>query len=436
MILKFFAIFIFVKYMSSFYKILLLITLSVFSTLNLSAEDDFRQNTTTKNLTQQQLNILNNTLVKNGVKNTQFEELLTKICTDENAALLNKITQPTWSTKLTKLSNDLANAPPAFKNKIIQTPQLVEAWEVLDDALVDDLIRKNIDEVEFVDDFINNNPNKTKTQITSDINTQGYNAWKLVNAGGDVAKLTSILQKSEFTSIFNKLKNLPTTPNRAIRYASINAFRDEFIRLHSLNSTGVKSLDKVLDDFDNLVSNYSNITNIEKYVDELMQTPTKFKGGAYGLEILNNLSQTNLNGKTLVKFEASIDDLADASTGCRFDLQFSDGTQMIFVETKNYASSTSFTSSFYNQFKAYISNPNVTNIDQIKYFFRANPNITKAERVQKFKNMLLNGDKYEEIYNVNQTLMNSLGLSESNYLKALLESDNVNHQFFNFIEIF
>ncbi len=185
MILKFFAIFIFVKYMSSFYKILLLITLSVFSTLNLSAEDDFRQNTTTKNLTQQQLNILNNTLVKNGVKNTQFEELLTKICTDENAALLNKITQPTWSTKLTKLSNDLANAPPAFKNKIIQTPQLVEAWEVLDDALVDDLIRKNIDEVEFVDDFINNNPNKTKTQITADINTQGYNAWKLAQGVDD-----------------------------------------------------------------------------------------------------------------------------------------------------------------------------------------------------------------------------------------------------------
>jgi hypothetical protein len=62
--------------------------------------------------------------------------------------------------------------------------------------------------------------------------------------------------------------------------------------------------------------------------------------------------------------------------------------------------------------------------------------IIKAERVQKFKNMLLNGDKYEEIFSANEALMNTLGFSESSYFKALLQSDNTSHQFFNFIEVY
>src|SRR5699024_1082421 len=117
--------------------------------------------------------------------------------------------------------------------------------------------------------------------------------------------------------------------------------------------------------------NYSNVPNVEKYVDELMQSQYKFKGGSFGLEILNDLPPA-LQGKTLTKFEASIDDLDDLAGGCRFDLQFSDGTKLVYIETKNYAKTTAFSNSFYNQFKAYISNPSVTSIDDIKYYFRAN----------------------------------------------------------------
>ena len=121
----------------------------------------------------------------------------------------------------------------------------------------------------------------------------------------------------------------------------------------------------------------------------------------------------------------------------RFDMFFEDGLGLkIFVETKNYASTTGFTSSFYNQFKAYISNQNVTSIDQLRYFFRANDGISKAERVQKFKNMLLNGNKYEEIYNSNKNLFNSMQITDEGKLKLLLESQNISHQFFNFIEVF
>ncbi len=196
----------------------------------------------------------------------------------------------------------------------------------------------------------------------------------------------------------------------------------------------MKNIDGVLDDFDFLVTNHSSVPNIEKYVDELMQSQNKFKGGAFGLEILSDLPPS-LQGKTLTKFEASID-LDDLAGDCRFDLQFTDGSKLVYIETKNYAKSTAFSSDFYNQFKAYISNSSVTNIDDIKYFFKANAGITKAERVQKFKNMLLNGNKYDEIYNSNKNLFNSMQITDEGKLKLLLESQNTSHQFFNFIEVF
>ncbi len=117
--------------------------------------------------------------------NTNVSATEVGVIKSQNAILINN-TNAFWSTKLTKLSNDLVYAPPAFRIKILNNLQLIEAWEVLDDAGVDDLIRKNIDEVEFVDDFVKNNPNKTKAQVTADINTQGYSAWKLANAGSDL----------------------------------------------------------------------------------------------------------------------------------------------------------------------------------------------------------------------------------------------------------
>lgn len=203
-----------------------------------------------------------------------------------------------------------------------------------------------------------------------------------------ITKLDNILAKSGFSGaggIFSKLPK--NTPLRQARYSSLQSFRDEFIKLYGQTNSGVKSLDEVLDDFDNLIVKHSSVPNIEQYVDELMEQQSKFKGGTFGLEILNNLP-TSLQGKTLIKFEASIDDISE----CRFDLLFEDGNQLkVFVETKNYAQSTSFSSSFYNQFKTYISNPAVTNIDEIKYFFRANAGISKTERVQKFKNLINSG---------------------------------------------
>lgn len=227
-----------------------------------------------------------------------------------------------------------------------------------------------------------------------------------------VSTLGSILDKPQFNTLFNKLKQLPTTGNnRAARYASKETFRDEFIRLHGLNADGVKDIDEVLIDFDNLVSNHSNIPNVEQYIDELMQSGSKFKGGAYGLDILTNMPPP-LQGKLLIGFEASIDDISD----CRFDLLFEDANSVrMFVETKNYASSTTFSSSFFNQFKAYISNSNLSNLNQIKYYFKANIGVSKTTQVAKFKAMFSSIAKREELFRVmSQNLKNQLRIEDIN----------------------
>ncbi len=165
----------------------------------------------------------------------------------QNAILINN-TNTFWSTKLTKLSNDLANAPPAFRIKILNNLQLIETWEVLNDAGVDDLIRKNIDEVEFVDDFIKNNPNKTKAQVTADINTQGYTAWKLAQGGGDL-----------LTTLKSTLNNVPTNLLNKLDNWSI----DELTRLEShLNKypdlAGELSNPKLFDAVETIVKNPEN----------------------------------------------------------------------------------------------------------------------------------------------------------------------------------
>jgi hypothetical protein len=270
------------------------------------------------------------------------------------------------------------------------------------------------------------------------------NVWNGVEVATDpVSKMNTILAKNGFSGtggIYEQLNNLSPSARRTADYASLESFRDKFLSLHNANTTGIKSIDEVIDDFDNLVTNHYNIPNVVDYVDELMQTKDKFKGGAFGLEILNDLPPP-LQGKTLTHFEAGIDDVGTtgtASTNCRFDMQFSDGTNLIFIETKNYAKTTAFSSSFYNQFKAYISNPGVTSMDQIKYYFRSNSGVSTAERVQKFRNMLLNNDKYIEIYDdMSQSLKTSLnigGLNGKQLFKNLIESGS--DSFFNFIQVY
>lgn len=239
----------------------------------------------------------------------------------------------------------------------------------------------------------------------------------VVSLDGLITKLDNVLAKSNFSGsggIFERLKLMNNTQRRLRVYDNLISFRDEFIKLHGDVTSGIKSLDDVIDDFDNLVSNYSDVENVENYIDELMMSKTKFKGGAYGLEIINNPPPfLNNNGVSLIKFEASIDDISN----CRFDLKYQDGNRSIFIETKNYASATTFSTSFYNQFKHYIQQ--VTNLEEIKYFFRNNNGVSKHYMIDKFKKLIKKGNNKQDFFDNLST-----ALKEDLEIESLIDIDD------------
>lgn len=69
------------------------------------------------------------------------------------------------------LNKDLANKE--FAEAIIRNPDLVDAWKILDDAGVDDVLRRNVDELELV--------GKNIDEIKK---AGGYKAWKDINNAG------------------------------------------------------------------------------------------------------------------------------------------------------------------------------------------------------------------------------------------------------------
>jgi hypothetical protein len=130
----------------------------------------------------------------------------------------------------------------------------------------------------------------------------------------------------------------------------------------------------------NLVDGYSNVAKVANYVDELMQGKTKFRGGAFGMEVLAG----ELSGRAILSFEAKIEEDGDDESKCRFDIHHNDGSKEVFMETKNYAAASPFSDSFYSQFLIYISSSRVQDITQIKYYFRSNSGVNETDLVQKF----------------------------------------------------
>lgn len=224
-----------------------------------------------------------------------------------------------------------------------------------------------------------------------------------------LSRLNRVVSSRQFTEIFNRLPR--NTAAQQLRYTTRETFRDEFLRLHTqLNGSGVASIDDVVRNFENMINRHAGVPGIERYIDEMMQAPQKFKGGAFGMEILADLPQA-LRQRTLVGFESSIDDLSD----CRFDMEFSDGTRSIFTETKNYAQSTlsniANSSDFFNQFKEYLSQ--ITSVEQFKYIFRSNPGVTVDAIKNRFRTLFTN--KKQELFNVMQSdLKIELGIDGAN----------------------
>ncbi len=223
-------------------------------------------------------------------------------------------------------------------------------------------------------------------------------------------RLDNLVSTSHCNAFINDLVNFAnsatsssttTLANRLSRYGDAQKFKSTLKSLiENSQVNNVKPYSSLIDDIEYFILNHRNVNGATGYFDELLQSPLKFKGGAFGLEILHNKpsSIANLN---LTALELKM----DVDGNFRFDLFFEgSGNMKIFAETKNYALKTSFTSSFYSQFKSYISNSNVKSINNLKYFFRANTGVLKENRVQKFKDMLLVGERYEEIFNANNIM--------------------------------
>ena len=84
------------------------------------------------------------------------------------------------------------------KNKSLGQGGVYEALPVIN--------LNNKEYVKINDNFIANNPNKTRVEITTDINTQGFNTWKLVNSVDDVlGSIIKIGNKVDYTNPAGKL---------------------------------------------------------------------------------------------------------------------------------------------------------------------------------------------------------------------------------------
>ena len=197
--------------------------------------------------------------------------------------------------------------------------------------------------------------------------------------------LKNIIRSSEFKGILSQLQNpelFTPTSRRLADYATVEAFEAKFTNLYNrLGGDGVQSFDKVVDDFHSLIKKHGSVENVADFIDEMMQSRRKFKGGAFGLEVLAN-PPPQFSGKRLIRFEAGIDDLDDF----RFDLEFSDGSKITFVELKNYGANTNLSASFFKQYGAYIGT--ASNENSFVYFFRANPGVDRASICAKVKSMI------------------------------------------------
>lgn len=68
------------------------------------------------------------------------------------------------------------NESQALTDAIDETPELIHAWEVLDNAEIADLSDR-IDDIRFVSNYLETNPGKVADQVSDDIKNKGWKRW-------------------------------------------------------------------------------------------------------------------------------------------------------------------------------------------------------------------------------------------------------------------
>jgi len=244
------------------------------------------------------LNRINTALGKaGGGIHTEFGELLVKL-SEGNTQILAQIAGSSWEQKLTKLTTDLANAPP-FKTRLLQKPELIGAWGVLDD--VSPSLRKNIDELDFIDNHLTTN-NKTVSQLKAEIqNTPGgYSAWKLAEAKANLlAKLDDFAGK---TLKFEEKLVDATTGTRIVDVVDITeGYKLIFYEFKSV--AGVPP-SKFASQFIKDLSNADNLNQI-KWIFNGAKNPPDFRANM--IQAINDLPSNQLSRDLISKYFPNVD---------------------------------------------------------------------------------------------------------------------------------
>jgi hypothetical protein len=363
-----------------FFKIFLIVVLSVFSTLNLSANDTFfsieKQSSSVEDLAEGVDDLFSNfTYLKN-------------LPTDAKTFLSAK----NWDNALlTKLDGDLANT--TFKNAIDVNPNLIDAWErVLRTASNGaPILRKDIDVLTALGKFDNTLVNKIGTD-----------------------KFDNFLSK--LIDAHPKCKTCGNSGDALVGY-----------------------LDEVLDNLHKVAtqraikSDGSLINGFDDFIIEAGEQASKAKGASLTLSKMADdvaWSEMTNGGWQLKRFEGNIPDI---ETGHKLDALFervnpnTGFTEIKAVEMKNWSQARSISGTTYNQFKAYITSGN-----EFVYYFSDG---LQSSMKNNFQNVFKDATKAQELWNLNPSFFQSKGFTDVQELIGLANSNNlVNHSILNFIK--
>ena len=297
---------------------------------------------------------------------------------------------------------------------------------------------------DFANDLAGSKGGELKTFL--DENSDGFKTWKLIRSARgsqssfktdiDLLKKVSELKQSEtFMQRIGGEQGL-----QDIIKANVRA------RCKSCGNTGaayLKNIDEYLDDVKNLADNYHDVDGFGDVLTDIKRINStgspnlNVEGAAFMLRVISENESVFIN--KITKFEGSIDDLTN---GCKYDLQFNNGSKLSFGEFKSYKESSIGNFAVngkptYQQLLTYIGK--IDSIDELYYFFDikkiSNINIIK----KRFKS-IFNGNA-KAIFESNEALFKKYNrldgkgkIQDWEDFQELTGSENfVNHELLNFI---
>ncbi len=216
----------------------------------------------------------------------------------------------------------------------------------------------------------------------------------------------------------------------------------KFLPLHysaTINGGGVGCLYNALETYKYFLTNHTDEPGAVAYNKELLESANKFKGGLFGLEIIESLTYFGLSGP-VKSFESKFAmPNGDEETNCRYDLNLNDK----FIETKNWATPIYINkyepgktiNQFENQFRAYLNAAET--MDDFKYIWKLRGGVTEATIKTKIQTLYkgkqfidANGDIAFD-YNIFETFWNRLPLRVT--LFPDMEKDDAKSEFITLV---